>query len=165
MFLKIRPWPDVYCSNYQPYAWYIVLCISTHDTNTRTHTDTQIVLSRDFWTFTITVGNLELNSSQILLLYEVKLFGSKLSRTFCCKEGQYLARIKFQIVKEIGCADAILVWFRTELNVTNYTRTHARTELNYHRSESSKNPTPVAGKIFFQLEFLLCRHSPYVTTF
>ena len=42
--------------------------------------------------------DLEFSLGQILFLYEAKYLGQIFSQTFCFKEGQYLAQIKFQIV-------------------------------------------------------------------
>ena len=49
--------------------------------------------------------NLDLYLGQILSRYEAKYLHQICSQTFCCKEEQYLAQIKFQIVKKIGCVD------------------------------------------------------------
>ena len=43
---------------------------------------------------------------QILSLYEAKYLGQIFSQTFCSIERQYLAQIKFQVVRVIGCVDA-----------------------------------------------------------
>ena len=52
------------------------------------------------------VSNLEFYLGQILPLYEAKYLDQIFSQTFCFVEGQQLAQIKFQIVKQIGCVDA-----------------------------------------------------------
>ena len=43
---------------------------------------------------------------QILSVYAVKSLGQYLTQIFRFIEGQYLAQIKLQIVKQIGCVDA-----------------------------------------------------------
>ena len=53
-------------------------------------------------------NDLDFYLGQILSLYEAKYLGQIFSQTFCFIEGQYLAQIKFQIVKEIECVDAAL---------------------------------------------------------
>ena len=41
------------------------------------------------------------------VIHKSKIFGSNIvPNFFFCSEGQYLAQIKFQIVKEIRCVDA-----------------------------------------------------------
>ena len=45
---------------------------------------------------------------QILSLFEAKSLGKYLTQIFSFINGQYLAQIKIQIVKQIGCVDAAL---------------------------------------------------------
>ena len=53
-------------------------------------------------------NDLDFYLGQILSLYEAKYLGQIFSQTFCFIEGQYLAQIKIQIFKQIGCVDAAL---------------------------------------------------------
>ena len=52
--------------------------------------------------------DLEFYLGQILSLYEAKCLGKYLAQIFCFIEGQYLAQLIFQIVKQIGRLDAAL---------------------------------------------------------
>ena len=54
------------------------------------------------------LNDLEFYLGQILSLFEAKSFGKYLAQIFCFIKGQYLAQIKIQIVKQIGCVDAAL---------------------------------------------------------
>ena len=53
-------------------------------------------------------NDLDFYLGKILSLYEAKYLGQIFSQTFCFIEGQYLAQIKIQIFKQIGCVDAAL---------------------------------------------------------
>ena len=53
-------------------------------------------------------NDLDFYLGQILSLYEAKYLGQIFSQTFCFREGQFLAQIKLQIFKQIGCVDAAL---------------------------------------------------------
>ena len=48
---------------------------------------------------------------QELSLFEAKSLGKYLTQIFSFINGQYLAQIKIQIVKQIGCVDAALMSF------------------------------------------------------
>ena len=58
------------------------------------------------------VGTTRIKDHQSIPLsgvYTANLFTDQLfSQTFCFIDGQYLAQIKFQIGKQIGCVDAAL---------------------------------------------------------
>ena len=55
------------------------------------------------------LNDLEFYLDQILFLYEAKSLGKYLAQIFSFIKGQYLAQIKFQTVKQIGCVDAALL--------------------------------------------------------
>ena len=54
------------------------------------------------------LNDLEFYLGQILSLYGVKSLGKYLAQIFSFIKGQYLAQVKIQIVKQIGCVDATL---------------------------------------------------------
>ena len=57
-------------------------------------------------------NDLDFYLGQILSLYEAKYLCLIIfSQTFCFIKGQYLAQIKIQIFKQIGCVDAALTGF------------------------------------------------------
>ena len=59
-------------------------------------------------THPILFNDLNFYFAQILSLYEAKSLGKYLAQIFSFIKGQYLAQIKIQIVKQIGCVDAAL---------------------------------------------------------
>ena len=59
--------------------------------------------------------------SQILSLNEVKYLGQIFSQPFCFIEGQYLAQVKYKIIKQMGCVDTALTY---DYGVMSYTRTY-----------------------------------------
>ena len=54
------------------------------------------------------LNDLEFYFGQILSVYEAKSLGKYFTPVFSFIKGQYLAQIKIQIVKQIGCVDATL---------------------------------------------------------
>ena len=52
------------------------------------------------------LNDLEFYLGKIFSLYEAKKLGKYLVQIFSFIKGQYLAQIKIQIVKQIGCVDA-----------------------------------------------------------
>ena len=100
------------------------------------------------------LNNLEFYLGQILSLYEGKSLGKYLTQIFSFIAGQYLAQVKIQIVKQIGCVDTAFDSMLTNLiyivwSTTSKSKIFGRDEGKMHFFQNARmNNQSSKGKSF-----------------